>query len=577
MPTDVPRADATAPVSRLRPTHTSAMPSRIKTSGAERTTTALNRHAVALVALMAALLLPALLPSVAAATPHKKTAPHKVKSNRANAKKVCTVSRHSVHRNAVRRISCKSAQDTGRGPKPQPAPVRVVQTVGGYENLTALPGLSFSRTPPSDVALIPVNEAIHYQQFTGVGAAMTDSSAWLIHDQLSPAVGAQLIHQLFGADGLHLNFVRVPMGASDFTAGGAPYSYDDMPAGQSDPMLSQFSIAHDLPYIIPTLQQVLQVNPGIEVLANPWSPPAWMKADDSMNDFDGGTLLDSAYEPFAQYFVKFMQAYEAQGIPIDAITPENEPALSWNVGFPGMSWTASGQQAFISQNLGPALAAAGLHPKIYGNDLSWDQANNASALISGPAAGDLAGIAWHCYAGTPTAMSQLHQAFPNADQIVDECSPEIRPMNTAETLISAFRNWASTVSVWNLALNPNGGPVQAPNKGCTGCTGVVTISEQAHTVSYGQKFYQLGQVSKFVHPGAVRIDSPNFVSYTTDSNNWAAVTPGMDDVAFLNPDGSKVFIAYNNAPAATSFAVQTDRRYFTYRIPARAMTTFTWR
>ena len=217
--------------------------------------------------------------------------------------------------------------------------------------------------------------------------------------------------------------------------------------------MSQFTIDHDLPYIIPTLQQARAINPGLEILANPWSPPVWMKDNDSLgNQNDMGTLRTDAYGALASYFVKVVQSYAAQGVPIDAITPQNEPRTTGSgTAYPGLTLPEPAEAQFISQNLAPALTAAGLHPKIYGNDLSWDSTAYANGLISGPAATDLSGIAWHCYFGSPNVMSQLEQAAPSLDQIVDECSPEIRGFGAPEFLISSLRNWASVVAVWTAA------------------------------------------------------------------------------------------------------------------------------
>ena len=453
--------------------------------------------------------------------------------------------------------------------------VQVVQTDPGFsQDLSAQPGRAISTLQPQGLPVIGVNPQVRYQQFSGIGAAMTDSSAWLIYDQLTARVRLALMQDLFGASGIHLNFLRVPVAASDFTVSPDPYSYDDMPAGQTDPGLSQFSIAHDLPYIIPALQQALQVNPGLQILANPWSPPGWMKANDALDNInDQGTLLPSAYGPLAEYFVKFVQAYENNGVPIDAITPANEPGVGTS--YPGMTLPASDEATFVSQYLQPALAGAGLHPRIYGNDVSWDQLTYADSLLSGPAAADLTGIAWHCYFGSPTVMSQLQKSAPGLDQIADECSPEIRSFGTPEYLISSLRNWASVVAVWNVALDPQGGP-HGTAYGCLGCTGVVTIDEQSHTVSFGSEYYQLGQISAFVQPGAVRIGSPSFVTYNPDSSNIETVSSGLDDVAFQNPDGSLVLITYNNSSAPITFAVSSNGHYFTYTLPATAMTTFVW-
>lgn len=466
--------------------------------------------------------------------------------------------------------------------------VQVVQTDPGFsQELTPLTGRPISTLQPQGVPVIDVNPHVRYQQFTGVGAALTDSSASLIYNNLSPPERLALLQALFGAWGtqnalglpaIHLNFLRVGIGAPGAMTVGPPYSYDDNPPGGTDPGLSDFSIAHDLSYIIPTLQSALTIDPSLEVFANPWSPPAWMKSNDSLGNPSGnGTLLSSDYGAFADYLVKFIQAYQSEGVPIAAIAPENEPS-SGQVGtnYPGMTFPEPSEAQFIAQNLAPALQAAGLRPKVYGNDLSWDSSSYAGGLASGPAAGDLAGISWHCYFGTPAVMSQLHQAAPSLDQLVDECSPEIRGFGTPEFLISSLRNWASAVSVWSVALDPSGGPIQ-PGNDCPGCMGPVTINEQTQAITLRPEYYQLGQVSSFVAPGAVRIDTPNFVSYGLNSSNIETVSAGLDDVAFQNPDGSEVLIVYNSSSAPATFAVDSGGRYFTYALPSSAMTTFVWR
>ncbi|HYB26987.1 MAG TPA: glycoside hydrolase family 30 beta sandwich domain-containing protein, partial [Solirubrobacteraceae bacterium] len=244
--------------------------------------------------------------------------------------------------------------------------------------------------------------------------------------------------------------------------------------------------------------------------------------------------------------------------------------------YPGMTFPEPDEAQFISQNLAPALQGAGLNTKIYGNDLSWDSTAYAGALASSSAASDLAGISWHCYFGTPSAMTQQHDATPGLDQLVDECSPEIRGFGTAEFLISSLRNWASAVSVWSVALEPNGQPVQAGND-CPGCLGPVNINVQTGAITLRPEYYMLGQVSAFVEPGATRIDSPSLVTYGVNASDIETVSAGLDDVAFQNPDGSLVLVAYNSSSGPITFAVDEGGRYFTYSLPASAMTTFVWR
>lgn len=462
--------------------------------------------------------------------------------------------------------------------KPSPANPEVFLTTSTLSREIAhVADLKFSSRPQSG-QLVAVNDRVRYQRIGGIGAAMTDASAWLLYDQLPAASRSLVMRDLFGRSGIRLSFLRVPIGASDFTVAGRPYSYDEMPAGESDPTLAHFSIAHDQPYLMPLLRQAVELNPQLQLLASPWTAPSWMKSNDALNDIDAkGALLPSAYGPYAQYFVRFIEAYAREGVRIGAVTPENEPSDGYRgIPFPGMTLPIGAESTWVAQDLAPALRAAGLGTRIYGADNSWDELSWGVGLLSGSAAPSLAGLAWHCYFGSPANMSRFHDAFPAFDQIVDECSPEIRPLFTAEYLIASLRNWASSVALWNLALDPQGGPVESPNVGCPGCSGVLTIDERNHTVAFSKRYFQLGQVSRFVQTGAVRIDSTSFVTYSVTPRNFATASRGLDDVAFLNPDGSKVLVAYNNAARPDTVVVQSGRRYFSYRMPGWAMATFTW-
>jgi glucosylceramidase len=473
------------------------------------------------------------------------------------------------------------APAAARAPAPRPKAksqpslrVQVIQTSADLsQRLTRLKDLRLVRARPRGLPVIQINGTIGYQKVSGFGGALTDSSAWLIHDELTGTVRTKLMGKLFGPRGIGLGFLRLPMGASDFTRDGLPYSYDDLPTGESDRHLRRFSIAHDRAYVIPTLREALKDNPQLEIVASPWSPPAWMKANNSLSNEDGaGTLLSWAYRPLADYFVKFLQAYRRAGVTISAVTPQNEPGNPTT--YPGLQLNEPSEATWIVRDLVPALKAARLTPALYGNDYGWSPRSTAYAqrLLSGRARPALAGLAWHCYFGSPYVMSTAHARARHMDQIVDECAPGITPFPVAEVLISSLRNWASAVALWNLALDPNGGPVQAPNSGCPRCTGVVTVDENAHRVRFGSNYYQMGQVSKFVKPGAQRIASPHFVSYayTGRGRNFS---PGLDDVAFRNPDGSEVLVAYDNSSAPASFAVDWTGGWLTYRLAPGAMVT----
>src|SRR5450755_418216 len=340
------------------------------------------------------------------------------------------------------------------------AEVEVVQTTANLtEQLTRMPALAFGTVSALGLPVIDVDDAARYQRIVGVGAAMTDASAWLIQDKLSPNARTALMRNLFASGGIGLRVLRVPMAASDFTRGGVPYSYDDLPPGQRDPSLARFSVAHDDAYMVPALQEALALDPRLELLANPWSPPAWMKTNQALSNVAGkGRLRAADYGPLAEYFVKFIQAYADRGIPIAAITPENEPGTI--VHYPALQLSAAAEARFVARYLAPALKAASLHPMVYGPDANWLRAFRAQALLGNPAAlTALAGLAWHCYQGNPDAMSTYHRLVARLDEIVTECSPGLEPGTTSELLIASIRNWASSVTLWNVALDQTGAPV----------------------------------------------------------------------------------------------------------------------
>ena len=461
------------------------------------------------------------------------------------------------------------------------------------EALTSLPRLHFtSGSPARGVRVITVDDTRHFQTMQGFGGAMTDTSAWLIWDALTPNRRTALMRKLFAPDpdGIGISYVRVPIGASDFTWGRAPYSYDDVPSGQSDPTLARFSIAHDTAYVLPALRAMRAINPLVTTLASEWSPPAWMKGGDTFGNPGppGGDLLPADYPVLAQYFVRFLSAYAAAGVPIGAITPQNEPNQHTN--YPGMDFTESQEAQFIGSDLMPALSAANLHPAILGYDFEWSCRLNTNAgrcnrlypaqLAADPRVGPgLAGIAWHCYAGNPDEMSAMHARVPRLAEVESECtSGRLTPGPPAQLEIASARNWASAVLLWNLALDPHGGPVQPPDYGCPDCTGLVQVDEKTHQFKLGRDYYQIGQASRYVRPGAVRIASNTFVNdrNTNLSFHGGYTTPGLDDVAFLDPGGTRVLLAYNSSRSPVQFAIRWRGSYFTYTLAPRATATFRW-
>ncbi|HEY1486927.1 MAG TPA: hypothetical protein VGF84_12545, partial [Micromonosporaceae bacterium] len=311
----------------------------------------------------------------------------------------------------------------------------VTQTTANLSDaLTSKRPREWLPTPAPGSQVIAVNGQIRYQTITGFGAAMTDSSAYLLQDQLTTEAHTIAMQALFGRPGIHLDFVRIPMGASDFSATGVPYTYDDAPAGQTDPTLADFSIAHDQPYIIPALQAMLAENPKIITYANPWTPPPWMKANALYGNLGAaGKVLPQFYPALAQYFVKFIQDYAAAGVPIDDISVQNEPhtAALW----PSASFLAPAEVQFLTADLVTALQAAGLAPRIYGLEATANPTDEQT-LFAGPAAPYLSGAGFHCYGGMG-GFTTFHDAFPTVPIAVTECSPGIINYSAAEVAIDA--------------------------------------------------------------------------------------------------------------------------------------------
>ncbi len=432
-----------------------------------------------------------------------------------------------------------------------------------HESLQAKPELHFG-TARAPFLTIAVDDSVRFQQIDGFGASLTDSSAWLLSHKLTEAQQKEALEMLFSpAKGIGLSVLRQPMGSSDFAL--EDYTYDDMPSGQTDPELKHFSIDRDRAYILPLLRQALALNPNLKIIASPWSPPGWMKTSSSMIQ---GALLPSAYGPLAQYFVKYVQSYEAAGIPIYGITMENEP-LNIPHDYPGMGMTAGEQIVFLRDHLGSAFRAAGLKPKIMVFDHNWDLIDFPIDVLNDPKAAEFAaGVAIHCYGGAVTAQSELHGRFPQKDIWLTECSGGDWQKGKlleqqARLVIDATRNWAKSVVLWNLALNQNHQPYLG---GCSTCRGVITVDEAASPAKIVPTvdFTALGHASKYVVPGAYRIASNTFEQGS------------LEDVAFRNPDGSIVLMVLNSSSLRTTFNIAWKDLFASYTLDPAAVATFRW-
>ncbi len=443
-------------------------------------------------------------------------------------------------------------------------------TPGSDSVTTAQLPIQYDVTPGP--TLVEVDPTIKYQTVSGFGAAITDSAAHVLYG-LDDSTRAQVMSNLFSSNtGAGISFLRQPIGASDFVAD-KDYSFDDVPAGQTDYSLSHFSIAHDQPQILPLLREARQLNPSLQIVATPWSPPGWMKTSDSMID---GKLIDSPaiYHVYAEYLVKFLQAYQAAGVRVDYLTVQNEPQALQRDNYPGtdLDWQ---QEAKVIDALGPMIRAAGLNTKILGYDHNWaehpgdvktheaanedPELNYPYNLLESDANRWIYGTAYHCYAGDPTAQTPLKASFPSKPIYMDECEG-----GDITTILGVMQNWGSSSIDWNIALNQNNGPHVG---GCGSCNGTITINSQTEAVTYNDQYRDIEHFSKFVPNGSVHIGGT-----VADGSD----TP-ISAVAFLNPDHTTTVVAYNSDTTTRAFDVVDGNESFVATLAPGARATYHWR
>jgi glucosylceramidase len=411
--------------------------------------------------------------------------------------------------------------------------------------------------------VIYVDATKTYQTIDGFGFALTGGSAQLIQ-HMEPEKRAALLHELFATDGtsIGVSYLRLTIGASDMNE--HVFSYDDLPDGQTDPTLAKFSLGPDRDDVVPVMKQILTINPHIKILASPWSAPLWMKTSGAAK---GGVLKPEFFSAYATYFVKYIQAMKAEGIPIDAVTIQNEPLNEKNT--PSMLMLESEQAAFIENNLGPAFKRAEIKTKIVLYDHNLDHPLYPLSIMRDPKASKyIDGTGFHLYGGTVEAMTQVHDAFPRknlyfTEQMVVSGRRSNGGMDlskpVARIIIGTTRNWSKNVLLWNLAADPSFGP-HTNDGGCSGCQGAITIDGNDFTRNLA--FYTLAHASKFVRPGSVRIASNTFDS--------------LPNVAFKTTDGKKVLIVANTSATTQKFDVRSGTNLFTASLDAGSVGTYIW-
>jgi len=408
---------------------------------------------------------------------------------------------------------------------------------------------------------IEIDVAQKYQSVLGFGGAFTDASCYLM-SRMEAEPRKKLLAELLSPQGLELSMARTCIGSSDYSRNA--YSFDE--STTPDPELKKFSIAHDQEYILPMLREAIQTNPELFVFSTPWSPPGWMKAGGSIL---GGSMRKPSFPAYAQYFVKFLEAYKAEGVPVRAVTSQNEVDTDQNGSMPACLWGQEYETQFVRDHLGPALEKAGIDTKIWILDHNYDLWGRAVDALSDPGLSKYVdGVAWHGYMGKADAMRRVHDAFPAKNAYWTEGGPDYTLPDYATdwakwsgTFAGVMRNWAKCIVCWNVVLDEKG----TPNIGPFDCGGLLTLDSKTQKLSRSGMYWAFAHYSKAVKRGATVIASKS----SEDA------LPKVKHVAFLNPDGSHVLVLTNQGEAR-DLRCRLDGKTLETHLPADSVTTLRW-
>ena len=415
--------------------------------------------------------------------------------------------------------------------------------------------VSFAPSAPRTAATVTIDATDTFQTLDATGFMLTEGSAEVIA-AMPPGHQRQLLRELFGEDGLALSAIRISIGASDLSS--STYTYNDSP-GDTD--MSEFSLeGPDATYLLPVIDKILKIRPDLKILATPWTAPTWMKTNES---YVGGRLRTEYYSAYAAYFVAYLRAMRERGIEVWAISPQNEPENPFNN--PSMLMSAGEELLFVDEHLGPQLAAAGFAPLILGFDHNCDNSQYPIEVANGSEYVD--GSAFHLYAGDISTMTTVRTATGKGVYFTEQYTDVNGSFDgdfgwhMENVVIGSLNNWSRSVFEWNLAADPNQDP--HTEGGCTECLPAVTIADKKE-ITRNVSYYILGQLAKFVVPGASRLGVSG-----TDKD--------LRVTALQNPGGDRVVLIYNRSGEDKEVAVRDNGRGFTHKVPARSAVTFAWK
>ena len=433
-----------------------------------------------------------------------------------------------------------------------------VWATAGAERFAPAPHLSWVTAPAAPRAeQIQLDPSKKFQEILGFGGAFTDAACYMFNE-LIPSVREQLFHEMFHPSEMGLSVCRICVGSSDYAQ--KAYSFDE---GDPDPELARFSIEHDQEYILPMLRQARQANPDLFLFASPWSPPGWMKTGGSML---GGSMRKHYFSAYAKYFLKFLQGYAAAGVPVQAVTPQNEVDTDQDGNMPACLWGQEYEIEFVSSHLGPMLASSSVPAKIWILDHNYNLWGRAMDELEDDQLRKYCNaVAWHGYVGTPEMMSKVQKAFPGVEMYWTEGGPDYKDpgyltdwYQWGDTFCGILRNGCRSITAWNLALDEQG----RPNIGPFSCGGVVTIDSQTKEVTRSGMFWAFAHFSRRIRRGARRFNS-------------RSTAKDIQHVAFENRDGQQVLVVSNKG-AATEIEIRLGSTAALVSLKEKSLTTLAW-
>lgn len=453
----------------------------------------------------------------------------------------------------------RAAGTTARGNRPANVGAEIsVWVTSGEERFAPAPKIAWTRagqTPGAEQ--IELDPGKKFQEILGFGGAFTDAACYMFN-QLTPSAREQLFDEMFHPSQMGLSVCRTCIGSSDYST--KLYSFDE---GEADPDLARFSIEHDREYILPVLREARRVNPELFLFSSPWSPPGWMKFNGTML---GGSMRNRYLATYAKYILKFLEGYATEGVPVQAVTPQNEVDTDQDGRMPACIWPQEYEIQFVREHLGPLLETSGLPTRIWILDHNYNLWGRVVDELEDDRLRKYTnGIAWHGYVGTPDMMSKVHDAYPDVGMYWTEGGPDYTDpgyltdwCKWAGAFSAILRNWCRSITAWNLALDERG----RPNIGPFFCGGTVTINSQTREITRSGQFWALAHYSRVLRRGARRFDSQS-----------RSANP--QHVALENPDGQRVLVI-TNPEAAQTIELRLADMAAQVPLKANSVTTLAW-